>query len=87
MEDNKKTDIITEEIYASLSDEQKKKAKNCKTLDEFIAFAKKEDIELPDEVLNDISGGVQAGLITEGGSGEFGPKKTENPQPKRKTWL
>ena len=87
MEDNKKTDIITEEIYASLSDEQKKKAKNCKTLDEFIAFAKKEDIELPDEVLNDISGGVQAGLITEGGSGEFGPKKTEKPQPKRRTWL
>ncbi len=87
MEDNKKTDIITEEIYASLSDEQKKKAKNCKTLDEFIVFAKKEGIELPDEVLNDISGGVQAGLITEGGSGEFGPKKTENPKPKRQTWL
>ena len=87
MEDKKKTYKIPEEIYVSLTDEQKEKAKNCKTLDELIEFAKKEDIELPDEDLNDISGGVQAGLITEGGSGEFGPKKTEKPQPKRRTWL
>ena len=70
-----------------LNDEQKERAKNCKTLDDFLAFAKKEGIELSDEILNDISGGVQAGIITTGGSGEFGPKKKEEPQPKRKPWL
>lgn len=74
-------------LLNGLNDEQMEKAKNCKTLDDFLAFAKKENIELPDEILNDISGGVQAGLITTGGSGEFGPKKTEKTKPKIRTWL
>ena len=87
MEENKKTDEVLKEIYASLTDEQKKKAKKCKTLDDFLAFAEKEGVELPDEVLDDIAGGVQAGLITEGGSGEFGPKKKEKTEQKRPTWF
>ena len=44
--------------------------------------------ELDDEKLNEAAGGVQAGLITEGGSGEFGPKKPDDPpKPKRPTWF
>ncbi len=74
-------------ILNGLNDEQMEKAKNCKTLDDFLAFAKKESIELPDEILDNISGGVQAGIITIGGPGEFGPKKTEEPKPKIRTWL
>ena len=32
-------------------------------------------IEIPEEELDNVSGGVQAGLFTEGGPGEFGEKK------------
>ncbi len=49
---------------------------------------KKEPQEvLSDESLEDAAGGVQAGLITKGGSGEFGPKKPEKPERKQRTWL
>ncbi len=44
-------------IYDSLSDEQKEKAKHCKTLDELTALAAKEGMELPDEALDAVSGG------------------------------
>ncbi len=69
-------------ILNGLNDEQTEKAKNCKTLDDFLAFAKKEGIELPDEILNDISGGVQAGIITIGGPGEFWTEKDRGTQAK-----
>lgn len=45
------------EIYENLTDEQKEKAKACKTMDELNAFAGKEGIELPDEVLDAVAGG------------------------------
>ncbi len=44
-------------IWASLTDEQKEKAKACKTLNELIKLAGKEGIELPDEALDMVSGG------------------------------
>ena len=44
-------------IYDSLTDEQKEKAKACKTMDELTALAAKDGIELPDEVLDAVSGG------------------------------
>ena len=44
-------------IWDSLSDEQKEKAKACKTLNELTALAGKEGIELPDEALDMVSGG------------------------------
>ena len=44
--------------------------------------------ELTDEQANEAAGGVQAGLITDGGPGEFGPKKPEEPpKPKQSTWF
>ncbi len=58
-------------IYDSLTDEQKEKAKSCKTLAELTKLAAAEGIELPDEILDAVAGGVQAGLITGGGAGEF----------------
>ncbi len=58
-------------IYDSLTDEQKEMAKACKTMDELTALAGKVGIELPDEMLDAAAGGVQAGLITGGGAGEF----------------
>ena len=48
-----------EELTAKLSDEQKEKAKNCKTLDELIDFVGNEGIELPDDLLDSVSGGVR----------------------------
>ena len=44
-------------IYDSLTDEQKEKAKACKTMDELTELAGKEGIELPDEVLDAVAGG------------------------------
>ena len=44
-------------IWDSLTEEQKEKAKECKTMDELIAFAGREGIELPDEMLDSVSGG------------------------------
>ena len=74
-------------IRDSMTDEQIEKANECKTVDELIALAANEGVELPDEVLDMVSGGVQAGLFTGGGSGEFGPKKPEPPKPPHKTWF
>ena len=51
-------------IYDTLTDEQKKKAKACKTMDELMEFAGKEGIELPDEMLDAVAGGKQ--LICKG---------------------
>ena len=85
--DNEKTNELMTRIFDSLTDEQKEKVKACKTADELIALLGKEGIDLPDEALNAVSGGVQAGLITSGGSGEFGPKKQDEPKIKRPTWF
>lgn len=44
-------------FYDSLTDEQKVKAKACKTVDELNEFAGKEGIELPDAILDSVAGG------------------------------
>ena len=54
---DKKTKGIIDGIYETLTDEQKEKAKQCKTMDELMAFAGKEGLELPDEALEHVSGG------------------------------
>ena len=45
-------------VYDSLTDEQKAKAKACKSAEEVMQLAAEEGIELPDEVLEAVSGGV-----------------------------
>ena len=52
-------------IYDSLTDEQKAKAKACKTMDELTLLASKEGIELPDELLDAVAGGY---IIYESGT-------------------
>ncbi len=47
-----------EGMWNSLTDEQKEKAKACKTMDELMLLAGKEGIELPDEALDQVSGGL-----------------------------
>ena len=54
---NEKLNAALKSIYDSLTDEQKEKAKNCKTMDELMALAGKEGLELPDEALDAVSGG------------------------------
>lgn len=44
-------------IYDNLSDELKEKAKQCKTMEELMALAAKEGIELPDEIVDQAAGG------------------------------
>ena len=48
---------LIEGIYESLTDEQKEKAKACKTMDELMAFMDQEGLELPDEMLDAVAGG------------------------------
>ena len=47
------------EMYDSLSDDLKAKVKTCKTGEELVALAEKEGVELSDEQMDAISGGVQ----------------------------
>ena len=54
---DEKTEKVIEKFFANLTDEQKEKAKECKTLDELMDFAGKEGIELPDELLDGVAGG------------------------------
>ena len=46
------------EMYDSLSDDLKAKATSCKSAEELMNLAKTEGIELTDEQLDAISGGV-----------------------------
>ena len=61
MSENKKADPkaiqALKEIYDSLTDEQKAKAKKCKTTEELLKLAGEEGIELPDEALDAAAGG------------------------------
>ena len=54
---NEKMKAAMKGIYDNLSDELKEKAKACKTMDELMALAGKEGIELPDEALDAVAGG------------------------------
>lgn len=47
------------ELFSNLTDEQKAKAKNCQTTEEFLALAKEEGVELTDEQLEGIAGGIE----------------------------
>ena len=57
MENNKMNETL-KGVWDSLTDEQKEKAKACKTADELLKFAGEEGIELPDEVLDAVAGGA-----------------------------
>lgn len=61
MDENKNANELNkalEGLWDSLTDEQREKAKACKTLDELTALAGKLGVELPDEMLDSVAGGV-----------------------------
>ncbi|MBR4204494.1 MAG: hypothetical protein IKQ92_03360 [Clostridia bacterium] len=57
MEDKTKLAETLKSVWSSLTDEQKAKAAECKTMDELLKVAGEECIELPDEVLEAAAGG------------------------------
>ena len=59
MDENKKNELnkALAGIWDSLTDEQKKKAKACENMDELTALAASAGVELPDEMLDAVSGG------------------------------
>ena len=54
---NEKLNKALEKILNALTDEQKEKAKACKTLDGLMALLGKEKLELPDELVDAVAGG------------------------------
>ena len=46
-------------MWDSLTDEQKERAKECKSMDELMSLAGKMRIELPDELLETVAGGIR----------------------------
>ncbi|MBO4429540.1 MAG: hypothetical protein J5832_06255 [Clostridia bacterium] len=54
---DEKTKEALKTIFEKLTDEQKEKAKSCKTMNEFLEFAGSEGIELPDVILDSVAGG------------------------------
>ncbi len=55
--DNDQLSQALTELWDSLTDEQKAKAKECTTFDELAQFAGDQGIELPDEMLDAVAGG------------------------------
>ncbi len=55
--DDKKLNELLNKALASLTDEQKAKAKACKTAKELLDFLAEAGVELPDEVLEKVAGG------------------------------
>ena len=50
--------MLTEDLFANLTDEQKEKAKSCNSSEELVAFAQEEGIDLTDDQLDAVSGGA-----------------------------
>ena len=65
--DNEKLNELLVNVWDSLTDEQKEKAKNCKTADELLKLAGEEGVELPDELLDAAAGGALVKIIDEYG--------------------
>ena len=55
--DTKQIESVMNELYSKMTDEQKEKASHCKTVNELLDLAGKEGMELPDNVLDAVSGG------------------------------
>ena len=55
--ENEKLNQMIDDLWDSLTDEQKAKVKECKTVEELTELAGREMIELPDELLEAVSGG------------------------------
>ena len=68
---------MRDDLLKGLTEEQIKKARECKTVDEILALAKAEGIELNDEQLEAINGGCSVAVYTcpQCGSGDISVTK------------
>ena len=57
MENNKRNESL-ERVIASLTEEQKEKVAACKDMNELTALLGELGVELPDELLDDVGGGL-----------------------------
>ncbi|MBQ2094795.1 MAG: hypothetical protein II474_02730, partial [Firmicutes bacterium] len=55
--DDRKLNELLNKALAFLTEEQKEKAKACKTAKELLDYLSAEGVELPDEALDKVSGG------------------------------
>ena len=60
------------EVLSNLTEEQKEKAKKCQSAEELIALAQQEGIELTDEQLEGIAGGVEWSCLSKNCGGYDG---------------
>ena len=56
---DKKMNEALNDIYERLTDEQKEKAKECKTVGDLMDYVSREKIEIPEELLGQVAGGVR----------------------------
>ena len=54
---DEKLNAALKSLYDAFTDEQKERAKQCKTADELVAFAGKEGVKLPDDLMDLVVGG------------------------------
>ncbi|MBO4915304.1 MAG: hypothetical protein J5449_08875 [Oscillospiraceae bacterium] len=69
MDDNKMNELnkALEAMWESLSDEQKARAKQCRSMDELTALAGEIGVELPNEILDAVAGGIPlVGYVSNG---------------------
>ena len=61
MDENSTSELnrALEAMWESLTDEQREKAKECRSMDELLALAGRAGVELPDEMLEAAAGGVR----------------------------
>ena len=76
MENEKLAEVLAG-LSDSMTEEQKEKAAACKTVEEMMALAAREGIELPDEVLDAVAGGGRMHIRGEQ------PPKGEEPTPSK----
>ena len=58
-ENNNESELneVLKDMWSSLTDEQKEKAKECRSIDELMALAGQLGVELPDDMLDAVAGG------------------------------
>ena len=79
MEEKIKAAELLKSIFNSLSDEQKAKARKCTTAEELIAFFSNEEVSIPDEMLEQVSGGKDS-VNKNGGFEDLIRLLTEKPE-------
>ena len=57
MENEKVLEMLAK-VYENMTDDQKKRALECETAEDFMAIVEGEGVEMPDEMFDDVAGGA-----------------------------